>query len=297
MREGQRHYAPDAPIGVGGVGGSGTRLIAQLLMALGINMGQDLNRSDDDLWFTLIFKRGALLTSTDAEFDALIELYLRGAIRAQRWWTLPELRQILEFARYHGPVLPILLKRRHALLGRVRRPHRDSRGWGFKEPSSHIVLDQLQRALPGLRYIHVVRHGLDMAFSNNRGQLRLWGSSVLGRQPQMTPRDALKYWHRVHRRVIDLGTAMDDRFLLLNYDQMCLEPGPSLRNLVDFLDIDVPGSRLEELEKLIRPPASIGRWVEHGLDVFDSEDVRFVSQLGFDVLGLPQAEAQESHAS
>ena len=46
-----------APVAVGGIGGSGTRLIAQLLSALDYDMGSDFNDSLDDLGFTALFKR------------------------------------------------------------------------------------------------------------------------------------------------------------------------------------------------------------------------------------------------
>ena len=49
-----------APVVVGGVGGSGTRVIAQLLQSLDFDMGSDLNESLDDLSFTALFKRPSL---------------------------------------------------------------------------------------------------------------------------------------------------------------------------------------------------------------------------------------------
>lgn len=45
------------PVVVGGVGGSGTRVIAQILMKMGFFMGSDLNDANDNLWFALLFKR------------------------------------------------------------------------------------------------------------------------------------------------------------------------------------------------------------------------------------------------
>ena len=47
-------------IAVGGVGGSGTRLIAAFLDRLGIYMGDDQNESLDNLWFNLLFKQHPL---------------------------------------------------------------------------------------------------------------------------------------------------------------------------------------------------------------------------------------------
>ena len=54
-----------SPVAIGGVGGSGTRLIAQLLMELGVYMGSDRNDANDNLWFTLLFKRIEILFASD----------------------------------------------------------------------------------------------------------------------------------------------------------------------------------------------------------------------------------------
>jgi len=50
-------YSTEAPVAIGGVGGSGTRLIAQCLKELGYFIGSDLNESNDNLLFTALFKR------------------------------------------------------------------------------------------------------------------------------------------------------------------------------------------------------------------------------------------------
>ena len=45
------------PIVIGGVGGSGTRVLAEILRSLDIFIGNDLNESLDNLTYTLLFKR------------------------------------------------------------------------------------------------------------------------------------------------------------------------------------------------------------------------------------------------
>ena len=47
----------DGPVAIGGVGGSGTRVVAEVLKCLGFYLGSLLNSSLDNLWFTLLFKR------------------------------------------------------------------------------------------------------------------------------------------------------------------------------------------------------------------------------------------------
>ncbi len=48
---------PNRPlVAIGGMGGSGTRLIARILVECGIYMGSDLNEALDNLVFTRLFK-------------------------------------------------------------------------------------------------------------------------------------------------------------------------------------------------------------------------------------------------
>src|ERR1700675_795212 len=47
----------DPPLVIGGIGGSGTRVAAQLLIELGFYLGDDLNPALDNLTSTFLFKR------------------------------------------------------------------------------------------------------------------------------------------------------------------------------------------------------------------------------------------------
>ena len=64
-----------APIAVGGVGGSGTRLVARLLRDLGFFLGADLNESEDTLWFTHLFKRREVLDLSEGQFSELVSIF------------------------------------------------------------------------------------------------------------------------------------------------------------------------------------------------------------------------------
>ena len=269
------------PVAVGGVGGSGTRLIAQVLLELGYYLGGDLNESLDNLWFTLLFKRREVLGLTDAAFAEVLEVF----VSRMRGGDPPAPQQVdlvrclAEPDRGEHPP-PWLRARAETLLTGPPAPKLGP--WGWKEPNTHIVIDRLAHSLPGLRYIHVVRNGLDMAYSANQNQIAFWGGQFLGPGVEVSPRTSLQYWHRVHRRVLDLCAPLGERFLLLNFDRLCADPGQGLRELVDFLGADVAKDKLERLVGLTRAPASIGRFKRHGLDCFDPDDVAFVAQLGFD---------------
>lgn len=271
---------PVYPVAVGGVGGSGTRLIAQLLLDLGYYLGGDLNESLDNLWFTLVFKRREVLDLDAAGFAEALGLFLaRMTGRAPPTPRQLALAQALAQAD-RGEHPPDWLRARADSLARA--PAAPPGPWGWKEPNTHIVIAPLAAALPGLRYIHVVRNGLDMAHSANQNQLRFWGERLLGPGVEPSPRTALRYWHLVHRRLLERCAPLGPRFLLLDYDRLCRAPQAGIGALAAFLGLSLAPGRLEGLVARVRPPASLGRFKQYGLQVFDPQDVAFAASLGFD---------------
>ena len=53
----QKNGELSGPVIIGGVGGSGTRVVAEIINLLGFYIGDDLNPAKDNLWFLLLFKR------------------------------------------------------------------------------------------------------------------------------------------------------------------------------------------------------------------------------------------------
>lgn len=270
------------PVVIGGVGGSGTRLIAQCLRAAGFLMGADLNTSNDNLWFTLLFKRFEIVSSSDQEFDELLRILINGMTNqsdfTRRQISLTNLLASKDREQHSAARLG--QRARNLLANKaVMRP--EDR-WGWKEPNSHIVLDRLNERLDSLKYIHVVRNGLDMAHSDNQNQLRLWGPHFLSEPFSITPYYSLKYWCIVHKRVLKIGESMGSRFLFLNYDTFCLQPESGIKQLCKFLELNTD-SIGPQLIKLVDPPESIGRFKCHGTEIFAEEDVAYTKSLGFDV--------------
>jgi hypothetical protein len=168
------------PIVVGGVGGSGTRLVAQILIEAGVFIGDDLGSANDNLTFTFFFKRPPAFKSGSKNWIKsnlrVFERYMLGEpFRPQDFWTLA--------LAYYGESYqstyydPEFHKERTKRIWQARRGRTGITGkrWGWKEPNSHIFLEHLAAHFPQMRYVHVIRHGLDMAFSNNAQQLQNWG--------------------------------------------------------------------------------------------------------------------------
>jgi len=270
-----------APIGVGGVGGSGTRLIAKCLQQAGYFIGSDLNRADDNLWCTLLFKRIDILESSESEFDELFEIFIKGMTGCGKI-TKAQKDLIHKLASSDRDQHPSawLGERAASLMSSNKEIAPDSR-WGWKEPNTHIILDRLAKRMPSMKYIHVMRNGLHMAHSANQNQLKFWGGKFLGANYEISPYYSLKYWCIMHRRILEIGNSMGKNFYLLNYDDFVLQKEKNIQELVQFLELELPQAQIEKLYELINIPASIHKPKPINIDMFDDADLAFVKQMGF----------------
>src|SRR5690606_34795743 len=63
------------PMVLGGVGGSGTRVVAAAAIAAGFHLGHDLNEPLDNLAFTLLFKDQAISDISASAFADRVRLF------------------------------------------------------------------------------------------------------------------------------------------------------------------------------------------------------------------------------
>jgi len=234
------------PVAIGGVGGSGTRVVAEALIRLGVPLGSNLNKSSDNLDFTRCFRRQdwfmnfpnekELLAAWDSFIDQGIE-YENGALTTSRSTAAPR--------------------------------------WGWKEPNTHIFLPFLFKNIPDFKYIHVLRSGLDMAFSENQNQPKNWGKFILNTlcNDQITPTYSLSYWIAANTRALKFQHEMKENFLLINYDELCKNPKKELEKLLLFVN---RSGNLDELASFINPPKTIGRYLNEDLSIFSVEQLRQV---------------------
>lgn len=282
-----------SPLAIGGVGGSGTRVVAAAAIELGVCLGYDLNPPLDNLAFTLLFKHQQAPDLAAPAFAQRTRLFA-AAMTGTRSLEAEEMALLAELASAErplpGPVqhsVEWLAERAERLIqgpdmtlaSRTARSHLPCAGrWGWKEPNTHVLLPQLLREWPTLHYVHVVRNGLDMALSRNQNQLRFWGERWLGRPPQPGPRDSLAYWCVVHRRVQRIGADMGPRFLWLDYDALCADPASGLAQLAGFLG--APAGAVPALLPLVSPQPTSGRHRDMPLAQFDPADLDYLRSIG-----------------
>lgn len=266
-------------VALGGIGGSGTRLGATILQALGYFIGDDLNGPLDNLWFTLLFKRRSVLLETRADFDALYAMFAQ-RMRGEGILSDEQRRRIERLASIerHQHPREWLAERARSFLAKTDQSSA-ARPFGWKEPNSHIVLDRLLEADPALRYIHFLRNPLYMAYSDNQAQLHNWGPVFLDREIAVGPADSLAYWCAAHRRMTDFSRLWPERILIVDYDRLVAAPRPELDAIMRFLgadriDADFVESFLRDRPERAPPPVEPAH--------FRPADLRYVATLGYE---------------
>jgi hypothetical protein len=117
---------------------------------------------------------------------------------------------------------------------------RSARIWLDKSPLSHLFADEIFEALPSTKYIHILRDPKDNFASV--------GGSFLKRVRSKVKREALLWRYRIwsaqsfyfaKRNLEKFG---QDRYLVIRFRDLCLEPERLMAEIADFMDIHVVSS-------------------------------------------------------
>jgi hypothetical protein len=224
----------DNPIIIGALGGSGTRVFARIVRHAGVFIGQKLNVSEDSLPLASYFR-------------TWIPIYLR----------------------YHDSLSEGESAAMQARLREAIAEHLSGYAgcglWAAKNPRSIHLIQFLGESFPGLRFIHVVRSGLDSIYSGNRGQFNEYGDLVLSPEEREYPfrLQLMAYWSRMNLAAADYGEAtLRDNYLRIRYEDLLTEPRQVVERIFAFLGAtDAMGVARAVAE--ISSRSSVGRWRTH----------------------------------
>ena len=267
------------PVIVGGIGGSGTRLVAGLLQIFGYYIGDDLNDSLDNHWFTLLFKRRSILLESDAHFHRLFSLFV-SRMSGETRLTESERQCISDLASEER-----LLHDRDWLTERVRSflsnltSKRPAQPWGCKEPNAHVVIERILPLHPDLRYIHLIRHPLDVAASRNQNQLQLWGPVYLDRDLPRGQAAAMSYWCAVHRRMARVMRQWPGWTMMADFAALTTRPAEECGRLGTFLEAEITGAAVTAFCALLGELPE--RRARPSVSQFDHEDLVYAAKVGY----------------
>lgn len=239
------------PIVAGGTGGSGTRVVTEVLSASGVFMGSRVSRAGDS--FDL------------AEFE-------------WRWG-----RDYLAADQAHRapPSEQMEAELRASVRAHLRDYDPGSGPWGWKHPHTYLLLPWLDAVIPQLRFIHIVRDGRRMAFSRNQKQPLHYGDVGLGRQAALLtgPARAIMFWGWANERAADYGEGqMQGRYLRLRFEDICTDPQAACAAMIAFAHdgTPAPAELVARAAKLVSGPRAQSARPEQATEE--------IEQLGLDSL-------------
>jgi hypothetical protein len=92
--------------------------------------------------------------------------------------------------------------------------------------------------MPGLRFLHFLRDGRDIAFSKNQNQLNWHGRAVLGDELEKarTATRSLALWNRVNLAAAEYGERhLGPRYLRVRFEDLCSDPRVTVESIFEFL--------------------------------------------------------------
>lgn len=288
----EQNWKTNGPLIIGGVGGSGTRLVTEICQSLGYNLGDDLNESLDNLAYTLLFRRYHWYVKNQHKDKKLLTglNLLEKLIKKNYFLSIQEIYFLLysvadTYLHYRDDKKWAFIRIQNIF----QKPKNDYAltGWGWKEPNSYLLLPQLINKYPKLKFIHIIRHGLDMALSKNQRQMKNWSGLFFTdwkEGKEATPEDSLRFWIAANNYIKKHGSSLGPaHYLQINFDQLCTEPELITRRITDFLDIKLDQQEFNQLLELPKSPPTIGRYKNQDLSVFHDNEIQEVIKFGFQV--------------
>jgi hypothetical protein len=214
------------PLIICATGGSGTRVVTRIAQEAGYFMGNNLNHALDSF-------------DTGKWVKKWIPPFLEGTANTDA--MMAELDA--------------------ALLDQRRGIPSPSTPWGFKNPRGIFMLPVYHQRFPEMRFLHVVRDGRDMAFSDNQHQSEVYGEYLINDAIKDAPTAvrSIALWSRLNMQTLHFAHQhLGNRYLLLRFEDLCAKPAEAIAQIAAFLG--VKRDLLHAATALVSPPESIGRW-------------------------------------
>lgn len=211
----------DSPVIITGRGGSGTRLLSQLMQGMDIFLGNDINETQDSVeWVGPIY-------------DLVVQDWKVGNG---------------EFREEHARRL------RNNALNILARGGYSSGLWGFKLPETILCLPELKKAFPNARFIHLVRHPVSISLRRShmtsrrdnpigkkvlRDAFELFGDNLGDSDIQSDYRSNAVSWKFQLTKALDFfKDEGESSYITVKYEDILSSPESVNSELCAFLNID-----------------------------------------------------------
>jgi len=276
-----------SPIVVFGTGGSGTRVVAEILKEAGCFIGYNLNSPFDnqDFGFLLSGRIDWMVKNfpfnDDITFPYLNlfkkiffcqSLNLKGlAILCKVSLEYISGRSRSSFRR--RPISERLIrgsKLLKAITPGTFLEIKQYQKWGFKSPEAIYFIRPIIKFFKNVKLIHLIRDGRDMVFSKNRSRLQYL--EMFKNNYDDPFKSQLSHWGAINSWALEQGRMMlhEEQYCLIRYEDLCQSPGKTVDKILFFSDIKYKDN--EDLYSIPRPNPTINRWQEYKEILKDIDD-------------------------
>lgn len=209
---------------------SGSRLLARLMLAAGVFLGDERNESEDAAGMMALVR-------------PLVERHYPDYAKLMRQGD-PELEPTV-----------------NTVLSQLLRGHEAGRRWGWKLCESLYVLPILQRIFPKAHFVHLLRDGRDVAFSDHVAPAEAFWRKVYFDTAEITVWNGRRLDDRSYRRSPHVfnarhwvnsvsvarhyGAMLGDRYLEVRFEDLVLAPHETAREILSSLGVAAQDSTIE----------------------------------------------------
>jgi Sulfotransferase family len=236
---------------------SGTRLLAQILNRLGVFMGADQQADSESATFmmlneTILHQCGAFWSEPMPAHFVLAEPQIVEQLAAGTVEALDgQLRNYLGSSGF-----------------RPEPSAEQAPAFGWKDPRNTFTLPVWRQIFPGLRVIHVLRHGVDVAASLSRRHAEALRSAagephpsalivirdhvfgVLSSRRGWTLAEALTMWEQYVEKARLQLAELEGRALEVRFEDLLQKPKPVVAKIAEFCRLPEPASGTQLLGDL-----------------------------------------------
>ena len=270
------------PCIVAAIGGSGTRLVANILLEHNFYLGGCFNRALDNLWFNYLMT-GVAPFSGSLEASRRLSLFIK-RMYAPAAWSAKDIQEVnsvrnalieegIDVDGMNNYKLPYITLTRIPNEPELRRPGRI----GWKLPWSYLFADEIFKLLPEAKMLFVMRNPLDLVYSRNQNQLMRFGKYFGFDSNQVSPGSRLSFYLAVFDYVLSISRKY--RISIVKFEDIIQYTEQTISEIGDFFKLNFDSNRVRAL---VTDPGTIGRYKKFPIHNFDNTDLSRLKKFGYE---------------
>ncbi|WP_138433370.1 sulfotransferase [Winogradskyella algicola] len=273
---------------ISGLGGSGTRVIVDIFKEINFNFGYDVNRADDDLSFTLLFKLpthfkkyfGKRSRYINRLLDTHNKLLLNKRLNFLDCYFILR-ASILHFFQFRKYNFKWILYRYKGIL--FKRRGVDEQLWGWKEPHTIMFIEDIYYKYPKSKFILLIRNGLDMVYSKNNQQFYNYSEYFDIDNKNESEKNKFDFWYNFNKYSIEKGRKLfAENFHIVFYEDLIHHNEGSIKELLQFMGCTADQSSIEKIKLKITAPQTVNRFKNKDKSWIDKDVKTKLQTIGYD---------------